>query len=134
MAYPDGGKSPGAGASPIVNPLTDCQTINMRLGEFEFTEPLPQLKDPHVLAVLKPWIDVGNVGSLGLGRIERHLHATEIGRLARPGRFYDFTRYRPRTIRTKGRREHIIPSTIIRSAIRARCAAPSRCCTPSPVS
>ena len=88
------------------------------MGEFEFTEPLPQLKDPHVLAVLKPWIDVGNVGSLGLGRIERHLRATEIGRLARPGRYYDFTRYRPRSIRNKGRREYVIPNTIIRTAVR----------------
>jgi hypothetical protein len=90
----------------------------MRLGEFEFTESLPTLKEPHVLAVLKPWIDVGNVGSLGLGRIERHLGATEVGKLARPGRYYDFTRYRPRSIRNKGVREYIIPNTIIRTAIR----------------
>ena len=98
--------------------LTDCQTIRMRLGDFEFTEPLPQLKDPHVLAVLKPWVDVGNVGSLGLGRMERHLRATEVGRLSRPGRYYDFTRYRPRTIRNKGNREFVVPNTIIRTAIR----------------
>ena len=90
----------------------------MRLGDFEFTEPLPQLKDPQVLAVLKPWVDVGNVGSLGLGRMERHLRATEIGRLARPGRYYDFTRYRPRTIRNKGNREFVVPNTIIRIATR----------------
>jgi len=61
---------------------------------------------------------VGNVGSLGLGRIERHLGATEVGKLARPGRYYDFTRYRPRSIRNKGVREYIIPNTIIRTAIR----------------
>ena len=79
----------------LVNPQRDCQTIAMRLGDFEITEPLPQLKDPHVIAVLKPWIDVGNVGTLGLSRIERHLRAIELGRLARPGRFYDFTRYPP---------------------------------------
>jgi len=90
----------------------------MRLGDFEFTEPLPQLKDPHVLAVLKPWIDVGNVGSLGLSRMERHLRAIEIGRLARPGRYYDFTRYRPRTIRNKGNREFVVPNTLIRIATR----------------
>jgi len=28
----------------------------MRIGDFEFSEPLPELKDPHVLAVLRPWI------------------------------------------------------------------------------
>ena len=111
-------KSSTAGPPPIENTLVDCQTINMRLGEFEFTEPLPQLKDPHVLVVVKPWIDVGNVGSLALGRVERHMGATEIGRLARPGRYYDFTRYRPRSVRKEGRREYIIPNTIIRAAIR----------------
>ncbi|PKB83750.1 MAG: hypothetical protein BZY88_01545 [SAR202 cluster bacterium Io17-Chloro-G9] len=90
----------------------------MRLGDFEITEPLPQLKNPHVLAVLKPWIDVGNVGSLGLARMERHLRATELGRLVRPGRFYDFTRYRPRTRTNKGVRELSIPNTILRYAVR----------------
>ncbi|MCH9016178.1 MAG: hypothetical protein IIB89_00260, partial [Chloroflexi bacterium] len=67
----------------------------MRIGDFEFPEPLPELKDPHVLAVLRPWIDVGNVGTLTLRRLERHLESKEIGRLVRPGRYYDFTRYRP---------------------------------------
>jgi len=90
----------------------------MRLGDFEIAEPLPQLKSPHVLAVLRPWIDVGNVGSLGLGRMERHLRATELGRLARPGRFYDFTRYRPRTHRVKGTRELTVPNSILRYAVR----------------
>ncbi len=90
----------------------------MRLGDFEVTEPLPELKNPHVLAVLKPWIDVGSVGSLGLARIERHLRAVELGRLARPGRFYDFTRYRPRTFRNRGVREYSIPNTIVRYGIR----------------
>ena len=90
----------------------------MRVGAFEITEPVPELKDPHVLAVLRPWIDVGNVGTLSLSRVERHLHATEIGRLARPGRFYDFTRYRPRSILNQGTREYSIPSTVVRYAVR----------------
>ena len=90
----------------------------MRLGDFEITEPLPHLKTPHVLAVLRPWIDVGNVGSLGLARLERHLQATELGRLARPGRFYDFTRYRPRTHQVKGVRELTVPNSILRYAVR----------------
>ena len=102
----------------VENPQGDCHTYSMRLGDFEITEPLPQLKDPHVLAALYPWIDIGNVGTLGLARIERHLRATELGRLARPGRFYDFTRYRPRTLRNRGVREFTIPNTIIRYAIR----------------
>ena len=88
----------------------------MRIGEFDIAEPLPELRDPHLLAVLRPWIDVGNVGSLALGRIERHLRSRELGRLYRPGRFYDFTRYRPRSYIANGQREVTIPNTIIRYA------------------
>lgn len=90
----------------------------MRLGEFEIDEPAPELKDPHVLAVLRPWIDVGSVGTLSLSRVERHLRAKEVGRLIRPGRFYDFTRYRPRSYLNHGRREFSIPNTVIRYASR----------------
>ena len=90
----------------------------MKIGEFEFTEPIPELKDPHLLAVLRPWIDVGRVGSLSLGRIQRHLRAKELGRLHRPGLFYDFTRYRPRSFFNQGKREVSIPNTIIRFAQR----------------
>ncbi len=91
----------------------------MRFGEFDIKEPLPELKDPHLLAVLRPWIDVGRVGSMSLSRLERHLRAKELGRLHRPGRFYDFTRYRPRSYFNQGRREVSIPNTIIRYAERA---------------
>ncbi len=90
----------------------------MRIGDFEFDEPLPELKDPHVLAVLRPWIDVGRVGSLSLRRIERYLGAKEIGRLVRPGRYYDFTRYRPKSVLRKGKREYTIPSTTVKVAVR----------------
>ena len=90
----------------------------MKLGEFELKEPLPELNEPHLLAVLRPWIDVGRVGSLSLGRIQRHLRARELGRLHRPGLFYDFTRYRPRSLINQGKREVTIPNTIIRVAQR----------------
>ena len=90
----------------------------MRIGDFEFDEPLPELKDPHVLAVLRPWIDVGRVGTLSLRRIERYLGAKEIGRLVRPGRYYDFTRYRPKTMLRRGKREYTIPSTTVKVAVR----------------
>ena len=90
----------------------------MRIGDFEFEEPLPELKDPHVLAVLRPWIDVGSVGSLSLRRIERHLGAKEVGRLVRPGRYYDFTRYRPKSVLRQGKREYTIPTTTIKVAVR----------------
>jgi len=90
----------------------------MRIGDFEFQEPLPELKDPHVLAVLRPWIDVGNVGTLALRRLERHLESKEIGRLVKPGRYYDFTRYRPKSILKQGVREYNIPSTTISACTR----------------
>ena len=90
----------------------------MRIGDFEFDEPLPELKDPHVLAVLRPWIDVGSVGSLSLRRIERYLGAKEVGRLVRPGRYYDFTRYRPKSVLRQGKREYTIPSTTVKVAVR----------------
>ncbi len=88
----------------------------MRLGEFEISEPIPELKDPHVLAVLRPWIDVGSVGTLSLSRVERHLRAKDAARLIRPGRFYDFTRYRPRSYLDHGNREFSIPNTVVRYA------------------
>ena len=92
----------------------------MQLGDFDIVEPVPELKDPHVLAVLRPWIDVGSVGTLCLDRLERHLRAQELGRLVRPGRFYDFTRYRPRTFIKQGQRESSIPNTVIRYATREK--------------
>lgn len=90
----------------------------MRIGDFEFQEPLPELKDPHVLAVLRPWIDVGSVGTLSLRRLERHLESKEIGRLVKPGRYYDFTRYRPKSVLKQGIREFNIPSTTISACVR----------------
>ena len=85
----------------------------MRLGAFEIHEPLPQLQRPHALTMVRPWIDVGSVGTLTLGRLERHFEAKELGRLVRPGNFFDFTRYRP-TLRTvDGRREVTVPNSIV---------------------
>ena len=91
----------------------------MRIGDFELQEPLPMLKDPHVLAVVRPWIDVGNVGTLTMRRLERHLESKEIGRLVKPGRYYDFTRYRPKSVLKQGVREYSIPSTTLSAAVRA---------------
>ena len=90
----------------------------MRIGDFELQAPLPMLKDPHVLAVVRPWIDVGNVGTLTMRRLERHLESKEIGRLVKPGRYYDFTRYRPKSVLKQGVREYSIPSTTISAAVR----------------
>lgn len=85
----------------------------MRLGAFEIKEPVPQLKNLQALAVLRPWVDVGNVGSLTLSGLEAHFKATELARLAKPGNFFDFTRYRPTLYLENDRREVWIPNTTI---------------------
>jgi len=74
------------------------------------------LKDPHVFAMVRPWVDVGSVGTLTLNRLERHLGSKELGKLARPGEFFDFTRYRPTMRLVQGEREVKIPNSIIRYA------------------
>ena len=89
----------------------------MRIGAFEVQEPLPELRDPHIFAILQPWIDVGSVGTLTLGTLESQFNATELGRLARPSQFYDLTRYRPMLYRRGGERIVEIPNTIVRYAV-----------------
>jgi hypothetical protein len=87
--------------------------MGMRIGAFEIDEPLPELREPHALVTLRPWVDVGRVGRQTLIRLERHLDAQEIGKLARPGNFYDFTRYRPRIMNDGVERRVTIPNTTI---------------------
>jgi hypothetical protein len=89
----------------------------MRIGAFELNEPLPELKDPHVFAMVRPWVDVGSVGTLTLNRLERFMGSKELGRLVRPGTFFDFTRYRPNMRLVDGKRVVKIPNSIIRYAI-----------------
>ena len=89
----------------------------MQIGAFELNEPLPALRDPHVFAMVRPWVDVGSVGTLTLNRLERFMGSKELGRLSRPGTFFDFTRYRPNMRLVDGKREVKIPNSIIRYAI-----------------
>ena len=88
----------------------------MRIGAFELQEPLPELRDPHVFAMIRPWVDVGSVGTLTLSRLERYLGSHELGRLHRPGEFFDFTRYRPNMRLVDSERRVRIPNSIIRYA------------------
>jgi hypothetical protein len=67
----------------------------VRIGAFELNEPIPDLNEPYVFAILNPWIDVNHVGSLILSGLETQFKANELARLAKPGNFFDFTRYRP---------------------------------------
>ena len=83
----------------------------MRLRAFDLNDPVPELNGPHALAIIQPWIDVSSVGSLVLSCLEAHLGAKELGKLARPGNFFDFTRYRP--TRKADSSEVKIPNTVI---------------------
>ncbi len=88
----------------------------MRIGAFDIQEPAPQLKQPHAISILKPWVDVGSVGSLALAVLERHFGSQELGRLATPGRFFDFTRYRPTIMLVEGRRVFTVPNCVVNYA------------------
>lgn len=90
----------------------------MRLQAFELNEPLPKLKEPHALAMLHPWIDVGNVGTMLLARLEGMFGARQLGRLARPGNFFDFTRYRPSIYLERGTRKLAVPNATVSYAQR----------------
>ncbi len=90
----------------------------MKLGGFKLVDPLPECNEPYVFAVLRPWIDVNNAGSMVLSELETRYSATELGRLAKPGNFYDFTRYRPTIHLENGINEMSIPNTTVHFARR----------------
>ncbi len=88
----------------------------MKIGVFEIDEPIPELNDPHVFAMVRPWVDVGSVGTLTLKRLEHFLNSKKLGRLERPGKFFDFTRYRPNIRLVQGQREVTVPNSEINYA------------------
>jgi len=88
----------------------------MRISEFEIKEPVPELRNIRAIAMLRPWIDVGRVGTLALRKLEQHFEAKELGRLTRPGNFFDFTRYRPRLRIIEGSRVFTTPNSVIHYA------------------
>ncbi len=85
----------------------------MRVGAFEVIEPLPVLREPHAIAMLRPWIDAGNVGALALLEIEEQFGSRQLASLVRPGSFYDLTRYRPTVYLQQGRRRLSVPNTVV---------------------
>ena len=88
----------------------------MQVGKFELLDSLPELRDPHVIASLTPWIDAGSVGSLSIERLERFMDAEDLGKLSIPGTYFDFTRYRPIVYYEDGERHMKIPNADIRFA------------------
>jgi len=90
----------------------------VRIGAFEVKEPIPELNEPYLFAILRPWIDVNNVGTLVLNQLETQYGAKELARLAKPGHFFDFTRYRPTLYYEEGIRQVSIPNMTLRYAKR----------------
>ena len=86
----------------------------MDIGAFKIKDDIPEITNPYVIAMIKPWVDVGKVGTLTLNRIERFFGATEIGQLAKPGKFFDFTRYRPNMRFVQGKRTMRIPNSFLK--------------------
>jgi predicted ATP-grasp superfamily ATP-dependent carboligase len=85
----------------------------MRIGAFNINEPLPELNKPHAFAVLRPWINVGHAGSSTIEFLKNEFKAQPLGKLARPGTFIDFTRYRPMTAIARNKRTITLPNTYI---------------------
>ncbi len=88
----------------------------MNVGEFKIVEPAPEMSEPCAIAMLRPWIDVGRVGTLTLRTLEEHLGAKELGRLERPGKFLNFTVDRPKMQIVDGKRVIVTPNTIVNHA------------------
>ena len=86
----------------------------VRIGAFELSGPIPELNEPYALAILRPWIDVNSVGTLVLNELETQFEAKDLARLARPGHFFDFTRYRPTLIHEEGIRKVSVPNVTVR--------------------
>ncbi|HCG90770.1 MAG TPA: hypothetical protein DEZ08_02885 [Dehalococcoidia bacterium] len=69
------------------------------------------LNKPDVLMVLKPWIDVGRVGTRVLRHLKKELEANNLTSMNNPGVFYDYTIYRPRTYFENSKRIFRKPET-----------------------
>ncbi len=91
-----------------------CYYEVMRLRAFEIDEPVPVLKEPHAIAILKPWVDVNRSGTLALRWMEDTVGARDLAKLAKPGDFIDFTRHRPTSFVSGGRRRMTVPNTYVK--------------------
>ncbi|MGB4222459.1 MAG: PAC2 family protein [Syntrophorhabdus sp.] len=90
----------------------------MKIGGFELHDPVPECNESYAIATLRPWIDVNSIGSLVLKELKSRYDAVELGKLYKPGHFYDFTRYRPTIDLEEGIRDISIPNSTIHYARR----------------
>ncbi len=91
-------------------------TYKVRIGDFQIDTAKAKLDDPHCIVMLRPWVNVGNVGHIVLNRLSRIYGAKKIGELAKPGKFYDFTRYRPQIYLAGGERRFRVPNSELLAA------------------
>ncbi len=84
----------------------------MRIGEYNYKPLTSPLNSPHCIAVVHPWLDIGNVGRLVLGGMAKTTESVELAALAEPGKFYDFTRFRPQAKIANGKTLVRVPNTI----------------------
>ncbi|MFW5980498.1 MAG: PAC2 family protein [Halanaerobiaceae bacterium] len=86
----------------------------MLKNNLEFSQPLPELQNPHAIAILRPYLNAKDVGTLILDRLKNNFNSKKLGELKNPGNFYDFTRYRPQTyFGNNGNKKIEIPNTKI---------------------
>ncbi|HWO94120.1 MAG TPA: PAC2 family protein [Dehalococcoidia bacterium] len=69
-----------------------------------------------MLLTVRPWVDVGSVGTQTLAFLAAQWGAKKLGQLRRPGLYYDFTRYRPLIGNVAGERVVTVPNSTIHCA------------------
>ncbi len=85
----------------------------MRIGALEITEPVPDLFEPHALAIIPAWMDAGLSASMTMSLLDQTFKTQDLARLSRPGEFFDFTRFRPTLSRGTDRNNVILPNVTI---------------------
>lgn len=85
----------------------------MNIKEFEINISPSNYKSSHFISILRPWINVGNVGHNAISRLVKIFNLEEIGKLKNPSKYYDMTRYRPELLNENGKRKIRVPNTVI---------------------
>jgi len=85
----------------------------LNIEEFELNIPVSSYKNSHFISILRPWINVGNVGHNAISRLVKIFNLEEIGRLKKPSKYYDMTRYRPELLNENGERKIRVPNTVV---------------------
>ena len=85
----------------------------MNIEEFDLNIPISSYKNSHFISILRPWINVGNVGNNAISRLVKIFELEELGKLNKPSKYYDLTRYRPEILNDNGERRIRIPNSVI---------------------